>query len=158
VAFVQSLRQLHRVAWVVYAKRPFGGATQVLDYLGRYTHRVAIANSRLLDSEDGRVGFQWKDYRARDKRKIMSLDAGEFIRRFLLHVLPTDFRRIRHFGFLANAYRTAKLVQIRAALGAPEPSPMAQPADYRERYAMLTGSRLDLCPCCGGSLPSGGAG
>jgi Putative transposase/Transposase zinc-binding domain len=152
VAFVQCLRQLRRVAWVVYAKRPFGGATQVLDYLGRYTHRVAIANGRLLDCEDGRVRFQWKDYRARDKRKTMSLDACEFIRRFLLHVLPTGFRRIRHFGFLANACRTAKLIQIRAALGAPEPSPMPQPADYRERYTILTGRRLDVCPCCGGHM------
>jgi hypothetical protein len=156
-AFVQCLRQLRRVGWVVYAKRSFGGATQVLDYLGRYTHRVAIANGRLLDCEDGRVRFQWKDYRARDKRRVMSLDAGEFIRRFLLHVLPTGFRRIRHFGFLANACRTAKLAQIRAALGAPEPPPMTQPADYRERYAILTGRRLDVCPCCGGHMADVGS-
>src|SRR5436853_7124848 len=114
--FVTHLRPLRRIEWVVYAKRPFGGPKQVLDYLGRYTHRVAIANSRLLDCESGRVRFRWKDYRARDKSKVMTLDAGEFIRRFLLHVLPDGFRRIRHFGFLANARRTIKLARVRAAL------------------------------------------
>jgi hypothetical protein len=104
---------------VVYAKQPFGGPKQVLDYLGRYTHRVAIANSRLLDCDNGRVRFRWKDYRARDKSKVMTLDAGEFIRRFLLHVLPDGFRRIRHFGFLANAHRTTKLArgEQRQAIG-----------------------------------------
>ena len=89
--------------------------------LGRYTHRVGLANSRLLACENGRVRFRWKDYRARHKGKAMTLDAGEFIRRFLLHVLPRGFRRIRHFGFLANACRTAKLAHIRAALEAPDP-------------------------------------
>ena len=124
----------------------------MLDYLSRYTHRVAIANSRLLACDDGRVCFRWKDYRGRDKTKTMSLDAGEFIRRFLLHVLPDGFRRIRHFGFLANARRTTKLARIRAALALPEPTPVAEPADYRERYAILIGRRIDLCPCCGGRM------
>ena len=136
---------------------PFGGPQQVLDYLGRYTHRVAIANGRLVDCEDGHVRFSWKDYRAHDKRKVMSLDAGEFIRRFLLHVLPDGFRRIRHFGFLANACRAVKLAQVRAALDAPEPPPTAQPTDYRERYAILTGRQLDVCPCCGGHMAEVGA-
>ena len=95
----------------------------MLEYLGRYTHRVAIANSRLLACENGRVRFRWKDYRADNKSKVMTLDADEFIRRFLLHVLPKGFRRIRHFGFLANACRSAKLPVIRAALQAPEPAP-----------------------------------
>jgi Putative transposase len=91
IAFARYLAPLRRIAWVVYVKRPFGGAEQVLDYLGRYTHRVAIANSRLLACEDDRVCFQWKDYRARDKAKTMTLAADEFIRRFLLHVLPNKF-------------------------------------------------------------------
>jgi Putative transposase len=102
---------------------PFGRPQQMLEYLGRYTHRVAIANSRLLDCENARVRFRWKDYRAHNKSKVMTFDADEFIRRFLLHVLPKGFRRIRHFGFLANACRSAKLPAIRAALHAPEPAP-----------------------------------
>lgn len=151
-AFARHLAPLRRIAWVVYAKRPFGGAEQVLDYLGRYTHRVAITNSRLLACEDGHVCFRWKDYRARDKAKTMTLAVDEFIRRFLLHVLPHQFRRIRHFGFLGNACRAAKLARIRTALALPEPTPVAQPADYRERYALLIGRRIDLCPCCGGRM------
>ena len=151
-AFAAQLQALRQVEWVVYAKRPFGGPKQVLDYLGRYTHRVAIANSRLLDCENGRVRFRWKDYRARDKAKVMTLDAGEFIRRFLLHVLPDGFRRIRHFGFLANAHRTTKLARVRAALHVPAPATSAAPADYRERYALLTGRSLDVCSCCGGHM------
>lgn len=150
--FDRQLAPLRRVNWVVYAKRPFGGAHQVLDYLGRYTHRVAIANGRLLDCDNGRVRFRWKDYRARGESKAMTLDAGEFMRRFLMHVLPKGFRRIRHFGFLANTCRAGKLARIRAALDVPEPAPIAEPADYRERYAMLTGQRIDLCPCCGGHM------
>jgi Putative transposase/Transposase zinc-binding domain len=155
VAFARHLDALRKVEWVVYAKRPFAGPQQVLAYLGRYTHRVAIANSRLLACEDGHVSFRWKDYRANNKAKVMTLDAGEFIRRFLLHVLPKGFRRIRHFGFLANACRAAKLTRIRAALQAPEaPEPVrpTEPADYRERYAMLTGRRIDQCPTCGGRM------
>jgi hypothetical protein len=152
VAFGAHRQALRQVEWVVYAKRPFGGPKQVLDYLGRYTHRVAIANSRLLDCDNGRVRFRWKDYRARDKSKVMTLNAGELIRRFLLHVLPDGFRRIRHFGFLANAHRTTKLARVRAALDVPAPTTSAAPVDYRERYALLTGRSLDVCPCCGGHM------
>jgi hypothetical protein len=151
-AFAAHLQPLRQVEWVVYAKRPFGGPQQVLDYLGRYTHRVAIANSRLVDCENGRVRFRWKDYRANDKSKVMTLDAAEFIRRFLLHVLPDGFRRIRHFGFLANAHRSSKLARVRAALNVPAPTTRAAPVDYRERYALLTGRSLDICPCCGGHM------
>jgi hypothetical protein len=101
--FAAWLRPLRAIRWVVYAKRPFGGPEQVLDYLGRYTHRVAIANSRLVGLTDGRVSFRWKDYRHHDKQKvIITLGADEFIRRFLLHVLPDGFHRIRHYGYLAN--------------------------------------------------------
>ncbi len=151
-AFGRHLNALRNVKWVVYAKRPFGGPEQVLAYLGRYTHRVAIANSRLLACEHGRVRFRWKDYRAGNKSKVMTLDAEEFIRRFLLHVLPKGFRRIRHFGFLANACRATKLARIRAALKTAEPPPRATSVDYRERYAILTGHRIDLCPICGGRM------
>jgi hypothetical protein len=151
-AFAAHLRPLRKVAWVVYAKRPFGGPQQVLDYLGRYTHRIAIANSRLIGLAGGQVCFRWKDYRHPQRPKVMALPAGEFIRRFLLHVLPDSFRRIRHFGFLANAHRSAKLALIRGLLDLPEPEPVPEPADYRERYLRLFGRSLDICPACGGHL------
>jgi hypothetical protein len=151
-AFSRFLDAQSRVEWVVYAKRQFGGPCQVLNYLGRYTHRVAIANGRLLACDQGRVCFRWKDYHAGGKSKAMTLDADEFMRRFLQHVLPKGFRRIRHLGFLANATRAGKLTQIRAALDAPEPPPKIRPADYRERAVLLTGRRLDICPCCGGRM------
>ena len=151
-AFGAHIRALRSVPWVVYAKRPFAGPGQVLDYLGRYTHRVAITNGRLLACEDGRVRFRWKDYRCGHKSKAMTLAADEFIRRFLLHVLPTGFRRIRHFGFLANACRSARLARLRAALDVPAPAPPVKPADYRERFALLTGRRIDQCPWCGGRM------
>ena len=151
-AFIHHLMALRRVKWVVYAKRPFGGPQQVLKYLGRYTHRVAIANTRLIACEGGRVSFRWKDYRAGNKSKVITLDADEFIRRFLLHVLPTGFRRIRHFGFLANACRTTKLAAIRVALEAPAPPPAVTHDDYRERCATLTGHHIDVCPACGGTM------
>ena len=150
--FAACLRPLRAIPWVVYAKRPFGGPEQVLDYLARYTHRVAIANSRLVALADGRVSFLWKDYRHHDKPKVMTLDADEFIRRFLLHVLPDGFHRIRHYGYLANGERVAKLARCRRLLAAPEPAPPARAADYRERYQQLTGRSLDLCPCCGGRM------
>jgi hypothetical protein len=149
---VTHLRALRRIEWVVYAKRPFGGPQQVLDYLGRYTHRVAIANSRLIALSDEQVRFRWKDYRHPQHPKVMTLPVGEFIRRFLLHVLPSGFRRIRHFGFLANTHRSAKLTLIRGLLDLPEPEPAPEPADYRERYARLFGRSLDICPACGGHL------
>jgi hypothetical protein len=151
-AFAAHLQALRNVEWVVYAKRPFGGPQHVLDYLGRYTHRVAIANNRLIALADGKVRFRWKDYRHPQRPKIMTLPVGEFMRRFLLHVLPDGFRRIRHFGFLANAQRSAKLAVIRALLEAPEPVRAAEPVDYRERYARLFGHALDICPACGGHL------
>jgi Putative transposase/Transposase zinc-binding domain len=151
-AFAAHLRLLRRIEWVVYAKRPFGGPQQVLNYLGRYTHRIAIANSRLVDLVEGQVRFRWKDYRHPQRPKIMILPAGEFIRRFLLHVLPEGFRRIRHFGFLANVHRSAKLALIRRLLDLPEPNPAPEPSDYRERYTRLFGRALDICPACGGHL------
>src|SRR6266850_1929478 len=115
-------------------------------------HRVAIANSRMVGLTEGRVSFRWKDYRHHDKQKVMTLCAGEFIRRFLLHVLPDGFHRIRHYGYLANGHRAAKLADCRRLLAVPEPATPAPAADYRERYQQLTGRSLDLCPWCGGSM------
>ena len=129
-AFRRWLAPLRRCEWVVYAKRPFAGPEQVLSYLSRYTHRVAISNSRLLAFDDNGVTFRWKDYRAkgRTKYKTMSLPAGEFIRRFLLHVLPTGLHRIRHYGLLANAHRKQNLALARELLDQPAPAPQVQPA------------------------------
>lgn len=107
--FRATLRDCRTVEWVVYSKPPFGGPDQVLDYLGRYTHRVAISNHRLVSLKDGKVTFRWRDYKDGNKQKNMTLDANEFIRRFLLHVLPGGFVRIRHYGILANPHREQKL-------------------------------------------------
>jgi putative transposase/transposase-like zinc-binding protein len=154
-AFARRLREVRRLGWVVYAKPPFGGPEQVLAYLGRYTHRVAISNSRLVSLIDGRVGFRWKDYRHHGKSKVMTLDADEFIRRFLLHTLPDGFHRIRHYGFLANGHRAEKLALCRklSAVASP-PEPPAPGQDHRDGYRLLNGIALDLCPCCGGTMIS----
>ena len=117
-AFEELCRQAGKIAWVVYAKRPFGGPEQVLKYLARYTHRIAISNRRLISMEDGRVTFEWKDYADGGQTKTMTLEAVEFIRRFLLHVLPSGFVHIRHFGFLANRKRKASLALCRSLLPA----------------------------------------
>jgi hypothetical protein len=123
--FRQWLVPLRSIDWVVYAKRPFAGPKQVLEYLSRYTHRVAISNHRLTAYDERGVTFRWKDYRAkgRTRHKTMTLAAGEFIRRFLLHVLPSGFHRIRHYGLLANIGRKANLALARELLNAPAPAP-----------------------------------
>ena len=149
-AFAAYLAPVRQAEWVVYAKPPFGGPQQVLNYLGRYTHRVAISNHRLLDIDNGKVSFRWKDYRHHEQQKTMALDADEFIRRFLLHVLPQGFQRIRHYGFLGNRHRERKLAICRQLLGVltpllPQPDP---PLDYRDRYEKLTGRSLRDCPVC----------
>ena len=156
-AFAPLISQMNQIDWVVYAKPPFGGPSQVLAYLGRYTHRVAIANSRLVNIDDDKVAFGWKDYRHHDKAKVMTLAADEFIRRFLLHTLPEGFHRIRHYGFLANGHRAAKLALCRRLLAAPTPRPAPPAADYREQYLRLTGRSLDVCPCCAGLMKNLGA-
>ena len=149
-AFRNYLAPLREVEWVIYAKRPFAGPEQVLDYVGRYTHRVAISNNRLLDIAKGKVSFCYKDYRHEAQQKTMTLQAEEFIRRFLLHVLPEGFQRIRYYGFLANRYRQHKLARCRDLLGMPAPEPAASEVSkhYRERYEELTGSSLWQCPVC----------
>jgi predicted Zn-ribbon and HTH transcriptional regulator len=156
-AFARLIGQMSQIEWVVYAKPPFGGPEQVLAYLGRYTPRVAIANSRLVDIDNDQVAFRWKDYRHHDKAKVMTLEVDEFIRRFLLHTLPDGFHRIRHHGFLANGHRAAKLDLCRRLLAAPTPRPVPPAADYREQYLRLTGRSLDVCPCCGGLMKNIGA-
>lgn len=151
-AFSSSLKNARKVEWVVYAKPPFGGPAQVLEYLGRYTHRVAISNNRLLSLEDGKVTFTWKDYRCGNVISKMTLGAHEFIRRFLLHVLPEGFVRIRHFGFLANCHREKKLAQCRQALNVSVDSAIQeppQPDDWKSQYEKLTGDSLITCPVCG---------
>jgi hypothetical protein len=160
-AFLRYLAPLRKSAWVVYAKPPFAGPKQVLDYVGRYTHRVAISNNRLLDIEGDKVQFHYKDYRNNAQHRTMTLAAEEFIRRFLLHVLPNRFHRIRYYGFLGNRYRQQRLAQCRQLLGM-EPFDetthrKAQPKDYRDRYEDLTGSSLRECPVChqGHMVPAG---
>jgi hypothetical protein len=150
--FIRYLTPLRKKEWVVYAKKPFPGSQQVLDYVGRYTHRVAISNNRILNIEDRQVTFRYKDYRHGSQQKTMTLSADEFIRRFLLHVLPESFHRIRYYGFLGNRYRKEKLEQCRQLLGMVprEPASPTEVAelDYRDRYQALTGSSLWECPAC----------
>jgi hypothetical protein len=145
--FAQYLRELRTQAWVVYAKRPFAGPEQVIGYVGRYTHRVAISNQRLLAIDDGRVSFQWKDYRDAHKQKVMTLDATEFIRRFLLHVLPPAFVRIRHYGLLANGRRNSKLARCRELLGECKPEVGGEDASVLYAVAWLVA--LERCEFCG---------
>ena len=149
--FARYLAPVRKVEWVVYAKPPFAGPEQVLDYVGRYTHRVAISNNRLLDIEADQVRFRWKDYRDKNQQKTMTLSAEEFIRRFLLHALPSGFQRIRYYGFLGNRYRQEKLARCRQLLDmapAEVPSETLSPRDYRDRHEALTGSSLRQCPVC----------
>jgi hypothetical protein len=146
--FRTFLTPLRRMEWVVYAKRPFAGPDQVLSYLARYTHRVAIANSRLLAFDGERVTFKWKDYRREGQSRygVMTLDAHEFIRRFLLHVLPERFHRIRHYGLFANSDRAENLAKARALLAGrahPEPARIETLAELPPSIS---------CPCCGGSM------
>jgi hypothetical protein len=142
------LAPLRRCEWVVYAKRPFAGPAQVLAYLARYTHRVAIANSRMVELADDPVSFRWKDYRenGRCKFKVMRLAAGEFIRRFLMHTLPEGFHRIRYYGFPANGRRGEKLARCRTLLGEPMPAPAGAEAEHTDPVSPLP------CPCCGGRM------
>jgi hypothetical protein len=149
-AFRRHLASARATEWVVYAKRPFAGPRQVLDYVGRYTHRIAIANSRLLSIDDGKVRFRWKDYRHDNQQKTMTLDADEFIRRFLIHVLPDGFQRIRYYGFLGNCHRASKLALCRELLAMPPAVPAASglTADYRDQHEALTGVSLRICPHC----------
>lgn len=150
-AFTRMLAKVRRLEWVVYAKPPFGGPEQVLAYLGRYTHRVAVANSRLIGMENDRVTFRWKDYRYGGKTKVMALDAREFIRRFLLHTLPDGFHRIRHYGFLANGHRAARLDLCRRLLATPRQDALERNAKSIA-VAAEPHATTHRCPCCGGPM------
>lgn len=149
-AFAAAVQRLRRQTWIVYAKPPFGSPEHVLAYLGRYTHRVAIANSRLVSADQTSVTFRWRDYRHGNAPRLMSLDPHEFIRRFLIHSLPDGFHRIRHYGFLANGCRRSRLAIIRQRLVTTEPTPAAAAAEAATRPL----PRFDptVCPCCGGVL------
>jgi hypothetical protein len=149
------LTPLYRQDWVVYAKPPFGGAEQVFRYLGRYSHRVAIANSRLLSLVDGQVTFAYRDYADDHRTKSMTVTADEFIRRFLLHVLPRRFVRIRHYGLLAGRNVTTKLVRCRELLGesaADSSARIARLRTWQERVLQWTGKDPRVCPYCQGPL------
>src|SRR5437879_5674739 len=150
-AFARYLAPLKNAAWVVYAKAPFGGPQQVLQYLGRYTHRVAISNQRILALDPGQVTFQWKDYRHQHQHKSrrMTVTDDEFIRRFLIHTLPPGFQRIRHFGFLANRFRKQKLALCRQLLAAPVEELLPSAARCLLLLAALATPRSVPCPTCG---------
>jgi len=142
------LRALRRQAWVVYSKRPFAGPRKLLDYLGRYTHRVAIANHRLLTPEGDQIKFAYRDRRDGDRKKTMQLPADEFIGRFLKHVLPDGFVRIRHYGLLANRFKTARLAKCRELLGVAEPE-RQQRKSLADWILLWTGEDVARCPECG---------
>lgn len=153
------LTTLHHTPWVVYAKRPFGGPERVLKYLSRYTHRVAIANRRLLFVGDGIVRFVWKDYADQNAHKEMTLPAAEFLRRFLLHVVPRGFMRIRHYGILANRHREQKLARCREVLGVAAVALSQEPIETRDTDThgeVLDGTDTEqpLAPCtvCGAPM------
>jgi hypothetical protein len=134
--------------WVVYAKPPFGGPEQVLKYLARYTHRIAISNRRLVSTDDRTVTFSWKDYAHKNRPRTMTLDGGEFLRRFLMHAIPTGFMRIRHFGLLANRVRAKNLALCRRLMSAPPPAncptvDTAQACPLCQRGRMISGPNLD---------------
>jgi hypothetical protein len=147
-AFGQFLATLRAHDWVVYAKRPFAGPEQVLEYLGRYSHRVAISNERLVSLDQGVVRFRWKDYARGNRVKPMALSAAEFLSRFLLHVLPGGFVRIRHFGLLANRGHAAKLTRCRALLAARPPEAPATAEPVAALMLRLTGLDITRCPVC----------
>jgi len=146
--FLRLIKTLKQKDWIVYCKEPFAGPEQVLDYIGRYTHRVAISNHRIVHVENGKVTFTYRDRRNNDTLKTMTLKAEEFIRRFLLHVLPDGFMRIRHFGFLANRYKKENIKCVRELLDVPEQIPETAERNTHELMLELTGIDITLCPCC----------
>jgi predicted Zn-ribbon and HTH transcriptional regulator len=144
----EKLHALRKKNWVVYAKKPFGSPDKVLDYLGRYTHRVALSNDRILKVQNGEVTFTYRDRKDTDRKKTLTLDAQEFIRRFLLHVLPNGFMRIRHFGFLANRSKKQALPQCRKLLGLNPALPEIPDRSTQDLLLELTGVDLSRCPAC----------
>lgn len=147
-AFQKLLDELYCKEWIVYAKQPFGGPQQVLAYLGRYTHRVAISNHRLVSMVDGQISFHWRDYRDKDKEKIMTLEANEFLRRFLLHILPDGLCKIRYYGFLSNRKRQNQLALCRALLNVPAHESCLHSKSWQDILLELTGIDVRVCPNC----------
>jgi hypothetical protein len=149
-AFAAYLRPLRKIDWVVYAKQPFAGPAEVLRYLSRYTHRIAISNRRLVSADQKGVTFKYKDYRIEGpgRYKTMTLATGEFIRRFLIHVLPKGFHRIRHYGLLANGNRAANIGLARELLAMPTKQPETTKAAEPDEPSVLPRP----CPCCGGRM------
>jgi hypothetical protein len=143
-----EIKASRRKNWVVYTKKPFGSPEKVLDYLGRYTHRVALSNDRILQVENGEVTLSYRDRKDGDCKKIMTLEAQEFIRRFLLHVLPEGFMRIRHFGFLANRSKKQALAQCRKLLKLVPALPQRPDPSAKDLLLKITGVDLSRCPCC----------
>ena len=144
----EAINELRQKNWVVYAKKPFGSPHTVLDYLGRYTHRVALSNDRILQVEDGQVTLSYLDRKDGDLKKTMTLEAQEFIRRFLLHVLPAGFMRIRHFGFLANRSKKHALARCRTLLDLDPALPQSAILSAKDLLLKITGVDLSRCPCC----------
>jgi len=144
----RMLRSIRRKAWVVYSKRPFAGPQKLLDYLGRYTHRVAISNHRLLAMKEGKINFSYRDRRDGDRNKEMQLPAEQFIHRFLKHVLPSGFMRIRHYGLLASRAKKKNLALCRQLLGCPAPEPEEQKT-IAQWVLIWTGEEIARCPRCG---------
>jgi hypothetical protein len=149
-AFARHLAKPRHSEWVVYAKEPFGGPQQALDYLGRYTHRVAISNNRLIAMEEEDVSFRWKDYRREQTPRVMRLAAAEFMRRFLLHVLPSGLKRIRHYGFLSNRWRRVRLTACRCLLKDDEAKANRTRMDQQRsvKCGILTAALYRNCPLC----------
>jgi len=143
-----KIKRLRKKNWVVYAKKPLGSPQTVLDYLGRYTHRVALSNNRILKVENGEVLLSYRDRKDGDRKKTLPLEAEEFIRRFLLHVLPQRFMRIRHFGFLANRSKKQALTQCRKLLGLGPILPQSPNQSVKDLLLKITGIDLSRCPCC----------
>jgi len=143
-----EIKASRKKSWVVYAKKPFGSPAKVLDYLGRYTHRVALSNDRILEVENGKVTLSYRDRKDRERKKIMTLEAQEFIRRFLLHVLPDGFMRIRHFGFLANRSKKQALARCRKLLDLDPALPKSPTLSAKDLLLKVTGVDLSRCPCC----------
>ena len=152
--FIEWINPLRKIEWVVYAKRPFAGPTAVLAYFSRYTHRIAIANSRLITLDDQGVTFKWKDYRnkGRTRQKIMTLAAHEFIRRFLIHILPTGFHRIRHYGLIANAGRKDNLARARELLSKETDEPCSAISNDTEPKDISESPPTYVCPDCGAPM------
>jgi len=140
--------KLYKTDWVVYCKKCWAGPAQVVNYLGRYTHRVAISESRILNMDNDTVSFRWKDYRSKNERKTMDLPAQEFIRRFMLHVLPQGFYKIRYFGILAVANRQRKLIQCFRLLGCIPSMPVFAGMSTEQILEKLTGHQINRCPVC----------